>query len=97
MFRAKQINIPVLGIVENMAWFTPAELPGNRYYIFGKGGAQELAQSENIPVLAEIPLIQSVREAADEGTPIASQESASAVFYTDLANNMLKELNWDAQ
>lgn len=97
MFRAKQINIPVLGIVENMAWFTPAELPGNRYYIFGKGGAQELAQSENIPVLAEIPLIQSVREAADEGTPIASQESASAVFYTDLANNLLKELHWEAQ
>ena len=92
MFRAKQINIPVLGIVENMAWFTPAELPANRYYIFGKGGAQELARSENIPLLAEIPLIQSVREAADAGTPVATQESTSAAFYTGLAKNLVTEL-----
>ena len=92
MFRAKQINIPVLGIVENMAWFTPAELPANRYYIFGKGGAQELARSENIPLLAEIPLIQSVREAADAGMPVATQESTSAAFYTGLAKNLVTEL-----
>lgn len=75
-----------------MAWFTPAELPANRYYIFGKGGAQELARSENIPLLAEIPLIQSVREAADAGTPVATQESTSAAFYTGLAKNLVTEL-----
>ncbi len=91
MFRSKNINIPILGIVENMAWFTPAELPENRYYIFGKWGTRELAQKEDIPLLAEIPLIQSVREASDAGTPIVTKELSSAAFYTGLADNFVLE------
>lgn len=70
MFRSKDINKPVLGIVENMAWFTPAELPENKYYIFGKNGCKEMAEKFNIPLLGQIPLIQSIREGGDEGTPV---------------------------
>lgn len=70
MFRQPQINVPVLGVVENMAWFTPAELPDAKYYLFGKGGGQQLANKFNVPLLGQIPLVQSVREAGDEGRPI---------------------------
>ena len=92
MFQAEKIGVPVLGIVENMAWFTPAELPGNKYYIFGQGGAKALAERENLPVLGEIPLIQSVREAADNGEPIAAENSPAAAFYTDLAEQVVEKL-----
>lgn len=70
MFEAPNLDIPVLGIVENMAWFTPAELPNNKYYIFGKGGAARLAKDLNINLLGEIPLIESVMDGADKGVPI---------------------------
>ncbi|KSA13258.1 Mrp/NBP35 family ATP-binding protein [Maribacter dokdonensis] len=73
MFQQDSINVPVLGIVENMAYFTPAELPENKYYIFGKEGAKNLAEDLNVPFLGEMPLIQSIREAGDVGRPAALQ------------------------
>ncbi|HOY38164.1 MAG TPA: Mrp/NBP35 family ATP-binding protein [Bacteroidales bacterium] len=69
MFRSEGINVPVLGLVENMSWFTPAELPENKYYIFGKEGVKKLAEEQNIPLLAQIPLIQSICEGGDQGRP----------------------------
>jgi ATP-binding protein involved in chromosome partitioning len=74
MFRLPQINVPVLGIIENMSWFTPAELPDNKYYLFGKDGAAGLAKEMETDLLGQIPLIQSVREAGDGGRPAALQE-----------------------
>ena len=78
MFMNEKINVPVLGLVENMAWFTPAELPNNRYYIFGKDGGKQLAEELNIPLLGQVPLVQSIREGGDEGTPIALQNGHPA-------------------
>ena len=75
MFQQESINVPVLGIIENMAYFTPEELPDNKYYIFGKEGAKHLAEDLNIPFLGDIPLVQSVREAGDLGRPAAMQEA----------------------
>ncbi len=71
MFQNEKVNVPVLGLIENMSWFTPAELPDNRYYLFGRDGGKRLAQEMNIPLLGQIPLVQSIREAGDEGEPIA--------------------------
>ena len=73
MFRNEKVNVPILGLIENMAWFTPAELPQNKYYIFGRDGGKELAAELQIPLLGQIPLVQSIREGGDEGTPIALQ------------------------
>lgn len=78
MFLNEKINVPVLGLIENMAWFTPAELPNNRYYIFGKDGGKQLAEELNIPLLGQVPLVQSIREGGDEGTPIALQDGHPA-------------------
>ena len=78
MFMNEKINVPVLGLVENMAWFTPAELPNNRYYIFGKDGGKQLAEELNIPLLGQVPLVQSIREGGDEGEPIALQDGHPA-------------------
>ena len=78
MFLNEKINVPVLGLIENMAWFTPAELPENRYYIFGKDGGKQLAEELNIPLLGQVPLVQSIREGGDEGTPIALQDGHPA-------------------
>ncbi len=75
MFQMPAINVPVLGIIENMAWFTPEELPENKYYIFGKDGAKSLSEQLNIPLLGQIPLVQSVREAGDAGRPAVMQEN----------------------
>jgi ATP-binding protein involved in chromosome partitioning len=69
------LKVPVLGLVENMAWFTPAELPENKYYIFGKDGAKNLAETMDVPLLAQIPLIQSVRESGDVGRPAVLQDN----------------------
>lgn len=82
MFRNEKINVPVLGIIENMAWFTPAELPENKYYIFGRDGGKRLAEELGVPLLGQIPLVQSIREAGDDGAPIAMQTGhpATAIF-----------------
>jgi ATP-binding protein involved in chromosome partitioning len=73
MFQQESIQVPVLGVVENMSYFTPEELPENKYYLFGKEGAKNLAQDTGVPFLGEIPLVQSVREAGDFGRPAALQ------------------------
>ena len=77
MFRQPQINVPVLGIVENMAYFTPEELPDNKYYIFGQGGARQMAEQFEIPFLGEIPIVQGIREGGDKGLPAALDESSA--------------------
>ena len=78
MFRNKDINKPIFGLVENMAWFTPAELPENKYYIFGKEGGKQMAEKYNVPLLGQIPLVQGIRECGDEGIPAAV--SAGPIF-----------------
>lgn len=78
MFKQPQINVPVLGVIENMAYFTPAELPENKYYIFGKDGGKQLAERYDVPLLGEIPLVQGIREAGDAGKPIATQTDGPA-------------------
>lgn len=89
MFQLPQINIPVLGIIENMAYFTPAELPNNKYYIFGKEGAKNLAENMNVPFLGEIPLVQSICEAGDAGRPAVLQgETPQALAFKSAANKL---------
>lgn len=78
MFQNPQIDVPILGIVENMSWFTPAELPQNRYYIFGRDGGKNLAQELQVPLLGQIPLVQSICQSGDEGLPIVMQQGHPA-------------------
>lgn len=93
MFQQDSINVPVLGIVENMAYFIPEELPENKYYIFGKSGARHLAEDLKVPFLAEIPLVQSIREAGDVGRPAAMQTgSLIEAAFEDLTKNIVTEL-----
>ena len=95
MFRLETINVPVLGVVENMSYFTPAELPDNKYYIFGKDGGKQFAEEYELPLLGELPLVQSVREGGDDGTPIALRDPdidiSSRAFY-DLATNVAQQI-----
>jgi ATPases involved in chromosome partitioning len=91
MFRTEKINVPIWGLIENMAWFTPAELPENKYYIFGKGGGERLAKELNIPFLGRIPIVQSVCESGDEGKPIVLQEdSIVSLAFLDIAEKLNK-------
>ena len=93
MFLSEAINVPVLGIIENMAYFTPAELPDNKYYIFGQSGARNLADDLKVPFLGEVPLVQSVREAGDIGRPAALQDgSIIADVFKEIARNVVEEV-----
>ncbi|NAS12723.1 Mrp/NBP35 family ATP-binding protein [Poritiphilus flavus] len=93
MFQQQAINVPVLGIVENMAYFTPEELPDNKYYIFGKAGAKYLAEDLQVPFLGEIPLVQSIREAGDVGRPAAMQTATPIeTAFEELTKNMVQEV-----
>ncbi len=85
MFSNENINVPVLGLVENMSWFTPAELPDNKYYIFGKEGCKKLAEEMNIPLLGQIPVIQSICESGDSGVPVALEDDAVGKAFETLA------------
>lgn len=76
MFSQENINVPILGLIENMSWFTPEELPDNKYYIFGQEGGKKLAEEYNIPLLGQIPLVQGIRESGDNGMPIASHDDS---------------------
>ena len=88
MFLLDSVNVPILGVVENMSWFTPAELPDNKYYLFGSGGGEKLAETGETIVLAQIPLVQSVREAGDTGKPAVLQPGELADRFLDLARNL---------
>jgi ATP-binding protein involved in chromosome partitioning len=91
MFRNDKINVPVLGLVENMAYFTPAELPENKYYIFGKDGGKRLAEELNVPLLGQIPIVQSICESGDAGSPIATNEDTiMAQVFLELAEKVTK-------
>ena len=92
MFLSDSIQVPVLGIIENMAYFTPEELPNNKYYIFGKEGAKNLAEDLQVPLLGEVPLVQSIREAGDYGRPAALQTASvlEGVFET-ITRNVVQE------
>lgn len=93
MFRQPQINVPILGIVENMAYFTPAELPNNRYYLFGKEGGKNLAAKYNVPFLGQIPLVQSIREAGDEGKPVyLNNEPVTQTAFRELAEALAQQV-----
>ncbi|WP_313806304.1 Mrp/NBP35 family ATP-binding protein [Flavobacterium sp.] len=92
MFQNESINVPVLGIIENMAYFTPEELPNNKYYIFGKEGAKNLAEDLDVPFLGEVPIVQSIREAGDYGRPAALQTATPVqVAFEELARSVVEE------
>jgi ATP-binding protein involved in chromosome partitioning len=92
MFLSESINVPVLGIIENMAYFTPEELPNNKYYIFGQSGARNLADDLGVPFLGEVPIVQSIREAGDYGRPAAMQEGIVADVFKEITRNVVQEV-----
>ncbi len=95
MFQNEKINVPVLGLVENMAWFTPAELPENRYYIFGEGGCKTLAEQMEVPLLGQIPIVQSIREGGDKGAPVAlDPDSVTGNAFAELATAVIERVNY---
>jgi ATP-binding protein involved in chromosome partitioning len=95
MFQSKSIDVPVLGIVENMSWFTPAELPENKYYLFGKDGGKNLAQDLDIPLLGQIPIVMSIREGGDTGIPEAlKDQSPIGLAFAELAANVIQQLDF---
>ena len=94
MYRNEKVNVPILGLVENMAWFTPAELPENKYYIFGKEGCKRLAEEMQTPLLAQIPLVQSICESGDEGEPAACNiDTATGQAFINLAQAVVTVVN----
>ena len=93
MFGQAQLKVPVIGLVENMSYFTPAELPDNKYYIFGKDGGKRLAEEYDIPFLGQIPLVQSIREGGDSGEPImVSDDAISKKAFIDFAGNAVRSI-----
>lgn len=92
MFRNPNVNKPIFGLIENMAWFTPAELPENKYFIFGKDGGVEMAAELGIPLLGQIPLVQSIREDGDKGTPAALGTDPAAQAYIEIAKRLAESL-----
>lgn len=94
MYRNEKVNVPILGLIENMAWFTPKELPDSRYYIFGKEGCRQLAERMNVPLLAQIPLVQGICEDGDNGTPAAlDNEKSSGMAFLALAQSVVTQVN----
>jgi ATP-binding protein involved in chromosome partitioning len=93
MFRSDKIDVPVLGLVENMSWFTPAELPFNKYYIFGKDGGKKLAEKMDVPFLGQIPLVQSICEGSDNGEPAALTDSITGIAFMELAGELVKRVD----
>ena len=94
MYRNEKVNVPILGLIENMAWFTQAELPENKYYIFGKEGCKQLAEEMQVPLLAQIPLVQSICDNGDAGTPAAlNTDSATGLAFINLAQAVVTVVN----
>ena len=95
MFTGEKINVPVLGLVENMSWFTPVELPENKYYLFGKEGGKRLAEELSIPLLGQIPIVQSICEGGDSGKPVAlNPDSITGQAFQKLAENVVKQIDY---
>lgn len=95
MFTNEKVNVPILGLIENMSWFTPAELPENRYYIFGKEGAKKLAEEMHVPLLGQIPLVQRIREGGDEGQPVVLDENTViGQAFMRLAENTVRQVEY---
>lgn len=93
MFKGKSVDVPVLGLIENMAWFTPEELPNNKYYIFGKDGGKEMSENLNISLLGQIPIVQSIREGGDEGIPAATlPETITGKAFNEIATRTIEEV-----
>jgi len=92
MFQQPQINVPILGVVENMAYFTPQELPENKYYIFGKDGGKNLAEKYKVPYLGQIPLVQTIRESGDTGLPAVMKDGPTAEAFTTLAEALARQV-----
>jgi ATP-binding protein involved in chromosome partitioning len=92
MFRNPNVNIPVLGVVENMAWFTPAELRNNRYYIFGKGGAARYADEVGVDLLGEVPIIQGIMQCADDGKPAVNTIAEVAEVYKQIVRKVVDKV-----
>ena len=88
MFRNESVNKPIFGLVENMAWFTPAEHPDEKYYIFGKGGGIRMAEKYSIPLLGQIPIVQSIREGGDNGEPVALSSRPDGLAFISLAEKL---------
>ena len=94
MFQSKSIDVPVLGLIENMSWFTPVELPENKYYIFGKDGGKILAEKLGLNLLGQIPIVQSIREGGDEGIPSAADpESLTGAAFIEVAQNLIRQVH----
>ena len=92
MFTNEKVNVPILGLVENMAWFTPAELPQNRYYIFGKEGAKKLAAEMKVPLIGQIPIVQSICEGGDDGKPVAlNEDTVTGQAFIQLAEELVRQ------
>ena len=94
MYQNEKVGVPILGLVENMAWFTPAELPLNRYYIFGREGCKQLAEQMKVPLLAQIPLVQSICDNGDQGTPVVTNiDSMTGQAFLSLAQAVVTIVN----
>jgi ATP-binding protein involved in chromosome partitioning len=95
MFTGEKVNVPVIGMIENMAWFTPAELPENKYYIFGKEGCKRLSEELGVPLLGQIPIVQSICESGDSGTPVALDPgSVTGIAFRRLAENVVERIKF---
>ncbi len=94
MFTGKSIDVPILGLVENMSWFTPEELPDKKYYIFGKDGCKKIAEKFNVPVLGQIPIIQGIREGGDSGIPPVLENKVTGQNFRELAKNVIKRVEY---
>jgi ATP-binding protein involved in chromosome partitioning len=92
MFRQPQINVPILGVVENMAYFTPEELPDHKYFIFGKDGGKNLSEKYSVPFLGQIPLVQGIRESGDSGFPAVLKEGPTSVAFQELAETLARQI-----
>lgn len=93
MFQLPAVNVPILGVVENMAYFTPEELPNNKYYLFGKDGGKQLAESSNVPLLGQIPIVQSIRESGDAGRPAVLQDGTiSSNAFMEMVKNVAQQI-----
>lgn len=93
MFLLPSVNVPIVGVVENMSWFTPKELPDNKYYLFGEGGGKKLAKASKSVLLGQVPIVQGIREGGDEGKPVVTQkDNPSARAFMDIAQNVVRQV-----